>query len=114
MKQLSFEHLENLKRQQLKGGPVPNPSVPKGKIGRVKPQAAEILNKLRNNPLSTKELVSIAPQYNARINEIRYWLAKIGETVDCFVDDDGNNYYRIVPLHGSKYQKNLMERQKRV
>ena len=109
--QLTFA---SIKKPVLAAGPKPNASVPKADEKRIKPQAKDILNRLRKGTVSTKELVSVARQYNARLNEIRKHLARIGMTVDCMEGKAGNNHYRIVPLHGSKYQKKLMERQKRV
>jgi hypothetical protein len=107
--QLSFEKLYNPPKP---AGPVPNVTVGEDTGRRIKPQAAEILQILRFRPVQTRELVLIASQYGARIQEIRKHLQKKGFTVDCFEGDDGNNYYKIVPFHGSKYQAKLMARQK--
>ena len=88
-----------------------NPSVPKAQRLRLSKQAKAVYNRLVAGPIWTNELITIAKQYNARINEIRKCLMEFGLTVDMVESrPDGNNRYKIVPLHGSKYQAKLMAR----
>jgi len=110
-KQLTFESIDKARPSWMKDGPKPNITVGKNEEKRVGPQATEILSRLKSRPVRISEMSNIAKQYNARINEIRRHLSKIGMTVDCFESKDGDNEYRIVPLAGSNYQKKLMARQ---
>lgn len=100
-KQLSFENLRL------------NPSVPKEAGIRLKKQAKVIYNRLITGPVWTSELITIARQYNARLNEIRKVLREFGLTVDIIGSKpNGDNRYAIRPLYGSKYQAKLMKRMK--
>ncbi len=101
MKQMTFENLRT------------NPTVPKADVLRLKRQAIAIYNHLKAGPMTTEQLNLIAHQYNARINELRRWLKGYGLTIDCIAHDrHGNNTYKLVPFAGSRYQAQLMARQK--
>lgn len=109
MKQLSFENLG-----QTSSTVTPNPSVP-AEIGpRLKRQAQAIYAALKRGPLCTNDLRSMAAQYNARIRELREWLAESGMTIDVTAKGkDGNNRYELRAFAGSRYQAELMARQKK-
>jgi hypothetical protein len=98
--QLTFENLRT------------NRTVPAADCDRLKKQAVAIYNRLVAGPAWTFELLRIACQYNARIKELRDWLAGFGMTIDCIEhEQSGNNLYKITALHGSNYQRLLMEKQ---
>jgi len=97
LKQLTFENLRV------------NRTVPDAETARLKKQAVAVYNRLREGPAWTFELLRIACQYNARIKELRDWLAGFGMTIDCIEhEQSGNNLYKITELHGSGYQASLM------
>lgn len=107
MKQLSFEHLSQT-------SPKPNPSAPVEIRPRLKHQAETILAALRRGPLWTNDLRSMVAQYNARIKELRDYLLPQGRTIDMTAKGkDGNNRYEIKPFNGSRYQAELMKKQKK-
>jgi hypothetical protein len=120
MKQLSFE---NLRQNSPAGRAGPtgaagqtqiqvNPSVPAAIAPRLKHQAQAIYAALKRGPLWTRDLRAMAAQYNARIRELREWLADSGMTIDVTAKGrDGNNRYELRPLAGSRYQAELMKRQ---
>lgn len=111
MKQLSFEK-EYVSFKGKSEKPKVNVTAEKAEHKRLKHQAAVIINMLRAGPVWTNELRAVAAQYNARLKEIRELLASQGLTVDCtFRGKDGNNRYEIKPMHGSRYQAKLMQRQ---
>jgi|GEM_PF-5725197 hypothetical protein len=75
-----------------------NVSVREEDAKRLKAQTWRVFNRLNNRILpkvSTGELAEMAPQYNARIFEIRKFLKDYGYTVKRFHVKDGNNYYMI-------------------
>jgi len=54
--------------------------------------------------VTTAELMEIAGQYNARLNEIRHALVKIGWCIDLVKKArDGNNGYKLVRLEDSTF-----------
>lgn len=100
-KQLSFENL-----------PV-NSTVPIEMAPRLKRQAQAIYRALQAGPLWTRNLRAMAAQYNARIKELRDYLRELGETIDVTAKGkDGNNRYELRPFAGSRYEAELMKRQK--
>jgi len=102
MNQLTFENLKM------------NRTVPQADCDRLKKQAVEIYRALLAGPKWTFELLRIACQYNARIKELRDWLAGFGMTIDCIEhEQSGNNLYKITALHGSHYQASLMAKQRK-
>lgn len=59
----------------------------------------------------TNELRTAAPQYNARLWEVRNWLKDSGLTIDITKKgDNGNCKYQIVELEGSNYERLLKKR----
>lgn len=102
MDQMTFENLNC------------NRTVPDADCRRLKRQAVEIYEALAAGPKWTFELLRIACQYNARIKELRDWLAEFGLTIDCIEHDSGgNNLYKITDLHGSNYQQMQMAKSRR-
>ena len=75
-----------------------NPSVKAEDEVRLGKQAAMIFRILTERKLSTGELSVLAPQYNARIWEIRRYLEQFGQTVKMTPGDNGNNLYEIVDI----------------
>lgn len=76
----------------------PNISVKEEDARRLKAQAWQVFNRLNNKILprvSTAELAEMAPQYNARIFEIRQFLKSYGYTVKRIHGENGMNYYSI-------------------
>ena len=114
-KQLNFENLGQTGLTSPTGPtPVPNPSAPVEIRPRLKRQTEAIYAALKRGPLWTNDLRSMVAQYNARVRELRTWLAKSGMTVDMtFKGKDGNNRYELRALAGSRYQAELMARQKK-
>jgi len=97
MDQLTFENLKT------------NRTVPEAETARLKKQTVAIYRALQAGPKWTFELLKIACQYNARIKELRDWLAEFGMTIDAIEhEQSGNNLYKITELHGSGYQASLM------
>lgn len=93
---------------------MPNPSAPVEIRPRFKRQAQAIYAALKRGPLWTNDLRSMVAQYNARIRELRTWLAKSGMTVDMTAKGkDGNNRYEIKPFAGSRYEAELMAKQRK-
>lgn len=78
------------------------------KLLHLKQQAINIYKALLERPLYTMDLRAMACQYGTRIKELREWLRQTGKTIDCIPQSGGNNIYRIVPFHGSRYQAELM------
>ncbi len=89
-----------------------NPSVQAKDEKRLSRQAIHIYNCLRQGPVWTNKLQSIARQYNARLYELRQWLARYGLTIDKTDGPDvcGNYKYELVELAGSGYEKNLKKK----
>jgi len=105
VKQLTFENLR-LNRSVPRTGPA---AVKIQK--RLKHQAKVILAELKQGPLTTNQLRSMAGQYNSRINELRHYLREFGKTIDMTErDPNGNNKYEIRPFSGSRYQAELLRR----
>ena len=111
--QLTFSSLKA--RQPAPANVIVNPSVHKADERRLKRQAIAIYNHLKVKPIWTNQLSLIAKQYNARLKEIRAWIAPQGLTIDIIKagkgPEAGNNCYAIRPIAGSKYQAKLMARQ---
>ena len=88
-----------------------NPSVRAEDEKRLSKQARKILTLLLERSalgltVDTSELNAIACQYNARIFEIRCYLAKYGDFVDKVGTDKhrpGVNHYQIVPFEDSTF-----------
>ena len=113
IKQLSFENLAQ-RRAPSAERVVPNPSAPVEIRPRLKRQAEAIYAALKRGPLWTNDLRSMVAQYNARIKELRAWLRASGMTIDMTArGKDGNNRYEIKPFAGSRYQAELMQRQRK-
>lgn len=111
--QLTFNNLDERNRPKTERI-APNPSAPVEIRPRLKRQAEAIYAALERGPLWTNDLRAMVAQYNARIRELRQWLAKSGMTVDMtYKGKDGNNRYEIKPFAGSRYQAGLMARQAR-
>lgn len=108
-KQLSFENLG-----QTSPTVTPNPSAPVEIRPRLKRQAEAIYAALKRGPLWTNDLRSMVAQYNARIRELRIYLMKSGQTVDMTAKcKNGNNRYELRSFAGSRYEAELMARQKK-
>jgi len=102
MVQLTFENLKV------------NRTVPSADSARLKRQAVAVYKALLDGPKWTFELLRIACQYNARIKELRDWLAEFGLTIDCIEHaESGNNLYKITDFHGSNYQEMLMAKSRK-
>jgi hypothetical protein len=119
-RQLSFENLRQNSPTGRTGqtgaaGPTQiqvNATVPAQIAPRLKRQAQAIYAALKHGPLWTNDLRAMAAQYNARIRELREWLAASGQTIDVTAKGrDGNNRYELRPLAGSRYQAEQMARQ---
>jgi hypothetical protein len=92
-----------------------NRSVAESDRPRLCRQALVIYRRLQAGSITTDELSRLAAQYNARLKEIRNWLRPQGLTVDiAFHSDTGNNHYEIRPFHGSRYEAELMSRQRKM
>lgn len=89
-----------------------NPSVKAEDEIRLSRQSVKIYHELQRGPVWTNKLISIARQYNARLFELRQWLARHGLTIDKTGGPDiqGNFKYEIVQLNGSRYEKNLQRK----
>lgn len=104
--QMTFESLREIRSDE----PKLNPSAPKAP--RLKRQAQVIYRSLKQRPLYTNDLRSIAAQYNSRIKELRVWLREFDMTIDMTKrSSDGNNRFELRPFNGSKYQAYLMAKQ---
>ena len=104
---MSFENLQHAPRI------TPNVSAPVEIRPRLKRQAEAIYAALKRGPLWTNDLRAMVAQYNARIKEIRKFLMPQGVTIDMTAKGkDGNNRYELRPFAGSRYQAELMARQK--
>jgi hypothetical protein len=54
--------------------------------------------------VTTADLMAEAGQYNARINELRRAIIKIGWCIDLVKrNSDGNNGYELVPIENSEF-----------
>ena len=84
-----------------------NPSVKAEDELRLSRQAREIYNLLNLGPVKTSEAAAIACQYNARINEVRHAIVKLGLMVDEIPGQGGDNTYKIVPIEQSTFWKNV-------
>jgi hypothetical protein len=60
---------------------------------RLSKQSMTILELLKMGPANTSELVDIAPQYSARIADLR----KVGYHIECWAEseEDGLHWYRL-------------------
>ena len=89
----------------------PNRSVTKADWSRLKQQTQAVYHRLLEGPITTGELSNIAPQYNARIKELRDWLREFGLTVEKISSaGQANNTYAIRRFEGSKYQAMQMRK----
>lgn len=87
-----------------------NPSV-KGKDElRLSRQAGKIYVLLQRGPVKTSQLAEIGLQYNARVNEIRHAIVKLGLMVDVVEGSGGENQYEIVGLDRSKFWQRVRDR----
>ena len=89
-----------------------NPSVEQADEGRLSRQAKAILGLFRGRmylgmTVSTIDLAREALQYNARINELRHFLAPQGWFIDLIKSDakaKGVNHYAIVKFAKSTFE----------
>jgi hypothetical protein len=89
-----------------------SPEEQKRQISLKRQQSKNIYAALKKGPLTTNQLRSYAAQYNTRIKELRDWLRNSGMTIDCIPQKGGNNIYKLCPFAGSRYQAELMRKQK--
>lgn len=87
-----------------------NPSVRDVDQLRLSRQAEKIYELLQRGPVKTSELAAIGLQYNARLNELRHALVKVGLMVDQQEGQGGENEYTIVELDRSTFWKRVKER----
>ena len=80
-----------------------NPSVKDVDVERLSKQSIAIFNCFKRGPVKTSLAASIARQYNARINELRHALVKVGLMIDKQEGEGGENTYVIVPLDVSTF-----------
>ncbi len=102
-------------KQQLTFDVLLNPSVVEIDELRLSAQALQILRLFRilermNVIVTTNELSQIAHQYNARLNEVRHALVKVGLMIDETGGRGGNNYYRVVPLDKSTFWASVQKK----
>ncbi len=88
----------------------PNRSVETEDKPRLSRQAKVIFELLQSGPATTSELAAIGLQYNARINEVRHAIVKLGLMVDETEGFGGQNEYRIVELDQSTFWQRLKEK----
>jgi len=108
-RQLSLENLYVNRTVGLSAAPAER----RKQIALKKQQARNIYRALQSGPITTEQLSQMACQYNTRIREIRQWLRQSGQTIDCIPQTGGNNLFKIVPFAGSRYQAELMRKQKK-
>ncbi len=90
-----------------------NPSVKPEDERRLSRQALRIYTALQKGPVWTNTLVSLARQYNARIHELRQWLAPQGLTIDLTGKDvQGDFKYELVDSADSRYEQTLKKKGK--
>jgi len=87
-----------------------NPSVKDIEQELLNAQAWELYGLLKLGPVTTSKAAAKACQYNARINEIRHALFKIGKMIDMVEGDGGENSYIIVPLEKSTFWEKVKSR----
>lgn len=87
-----------------------NSSVEGKDVLRLSNQAQKIYSLLQRGPVTTSELVAVACQYSARLNEIRHSLIKIGLMIDEIPGDVGENQYRIVPIEESSFWQKVINK----
>jgi len=88
-----------------------NPSVSAGDEGRLGRQGRAMLDLFRGRAragytVSTLDMAAIGCQYNARLNEVRHYLARRGEFIDKVAADkqvEGVYHYQIVPFEKSEF-----------
>jgi len=77
---------------------------------RLSRQAGKIYELLQRGPVKTSQLAAVGLQYNARLNEIRHALVKVGLMFDQQEGQDGENEYTIVELDRSGFWKRVKEK----
>ena len=93
-----------------------NPSVAEIDEERLSRQARDIYSLFKYKQfrlglkVTTGDLADIARQYNARVNEIRHALVKVGEMIDEIPGQGGTNYYEVVPLEKSTFWKKVKQK----
>lgn len=87
-----------------------NPSVEEKDVLRLSNQAQKIYGLLLKGPVRTTQLVSVACQYCARLNELRHALVRVGMMVDEQKGKDGNNKYEIVSLDVSTFWRKVKQK----
>lgn len=87
-----------------------NPSVKEKDGLRLSKQAWQIYNLLQIGPVTTWKIVSIACQYNARINEIRHALKPLDLMVDEIKGHNGGSIYKIVVLSESTFWQKVKDK----
>jgi len=88
-----------------------NPSVSAGDEARLGRQARAMLDLFRGRQhagytVSTLDMAAIGCQYNARLNEVRHYLARRGEFIDRVAADakvEGVYHYKIVAFAASTF-----------
>ena len=96
--------------QQLTFEVLMNPSVEGKDVLRLSKQTKIIYELLQKGPVRTTQLVAIACQYSARLNEVRHAVVKVGLMVDEKKGTGGNNEYQIVSLEASTFWKKVKEK----
>jgi len=94
-----------------------NPSVPTADEKRLSKQALKIWALFCPDggthyvAVWTEEMRKIAAQYQARLSELRAWLAEAGLTIDRTQKSErGNHKYIVRELRGSNYERLLKKR----
>lgn len=87
-----------------------NPSVRDADQLRLSRQAERIYALLQSGPVRTSQLAALSLQYNARINEIRHALFKIGLMIDQRDGQGGENEYTIIELGRSTFWQRVKEK----
>jgi len=87
-----------------------NPSVREKDELRLSKQARAIYELLRRGPVRTSELATIGLQYNARINEVRHAVIKLGLMIDQQEGEGGENQYRLVELQQSVFWRKVKQK----
>ena len=109
VKQLTFDITLSPERTPELQIPL-NRSVELADKPRLSRQAKAIYELLQRGPARTSQLAALSFQYNARLNELRHALGKIGFMVDQKEGEGGQNQYEIVPLEVSSFWRKVKEK----
>ena len=96
--------------QQLTFELLLNPSVRDADQLRLSRQAQRIYALLKSRPARTSQLAALSLQYNARLNELRHALAKVGLMIDQRDGQGGENEYTIVEIDRSTFWQRVKEK----